>query len=323
MPATEADHARRRRLVGVLFLLLAAVLWSLSGALIKLLKEDPESPHGIVIAWYRSLIAGLCLVPLAVGKMKTLRATDERYARWPIRPAAVWCALFFSGMTVCYVTAMTLTQAGVAILLQYTSNIWIFMLSPLLLGERPSLRDVWVLVLAMGGVLIIFWGEDARGLPGMVIALASGLFYGLLTLMIRRMKDCDSAAVTVVNNLGSALVIFPVVAVMSLLSDRPEMNLAMSGRSFVLLVLLGVVQFGVPYYLFTLGLARVPAYQAGLIVMVELVLVPVAAYLAVGEVMPPRKLAGGALILLALLILGTMAARASSKARGGESFSGR
>lgn len=309
MKHTVPDSSQRSNVTGVILLVAAATLWSLSGALIKLLIEDGQGPHGVVIAWYRSLIAGLFLLPLAIGKMHTLRSNDPRYARWPIRPASVWCALFFSGMTVCYVTAMTLTEAGSAILLQYTSNIWIFLLSPLLLGERPSLRDIWVLALAMTGVFIIFWGEGTSDLPGLVAALASGLFYGLLTLMIRRMKDCHSAAVSVVNNLGSALVILPIVLYLNATSEDPGMKLAVSGRSLVLLALLGVVQFGLPYYLFTLGLARVPAYRAGLIVMIELVLVPLAAYIAVGEVMPPLRLIGGSLILLALIILGVLASR--------------
>lgn len=306
------DSSQRSNVTGVILLVAAATLWSLSGALIKMLNADGQGPQGVVIAWYRSLIAGLFLVPLAIGKMHTLRATDLRYTRWPIRPASVLCALFFSAMTVCYVTAMTLTEAGSAILLQYTSNIWIFLLSPLLLAERPRLRDIWVLALAMTGVLIILWGESTSGLPGLLCALASGLFYGLLTLMIRRMKDCNSAAVSVVNNLGSAILILPIVLYLHFNSVDPGMSLAVSGRAFVLLVLLGVVQFGLPYYLFTLGLARVPAYKAGLIVMIELILVPVAAYIAVGEVMPPRKLIGGGLILLALIILGVLAARAQA-----------
>lgn len=309
----ETAASRRSDLVGVMLLITAATLWSLSGAFIKMLNADGAGPSGVVIAWYRSLIAGLFLLPLAIGKFHTLRAHDSRYARWPIRPASVWCAIFFATMTVCYVTAMTLTEAGSAILLQYTSNIWVFLLSPLLLGERPSLKDIWVLVLAMIGVGIIFWGEDASGLPGLLTALASGLFYGLLTLMIRRMKDCNSAAVSVVNNLGAALLILPIVLYLNATNDDPGMNLAVSPRSFVLLALLGVVQFGLPYYLFTLGLARVPAYKAGLIVMIELVLVPICAYVAVGETMPERKLIGGGLILLALIVLGLLAARAQSK----------
>jgi DME family drug/metabolite transporter len=79
-------------------------------------------------------------------------------------------------------------------------------------------------------------------------------------------------------------------------------DLGVSTRALVYLLIMGVVQFGVPYYLFTLGLARIPAYQGALITLAEPVLVPVWTYLAVGERVPPATLAGGGVILVALVL---------------------
>ena len=70
---------------------------------------------------------------------------------------------------------------------------------------------------------------------------------------------------------------------------------------------MGVVQFGIPYYLFTLGLARVPAYQASLITLLEPILVPIWTYVAVGETVPATTAVGGGVILLALVIFVLMA----------------
>jgi len=117
-------------------------------------------------------------------------------------------------MTVSFVVANTMTAPASVIILQYTSTFWIFGLSPLVLNERPHASDLWFLALAFGGVVIIFAGEAFHADPqkranmlGLMFALGSGLFYGLLTLMLRKLRHADSAAVTVFNNLGSAVLL--------------------------------------------------------------------------------------------------------------------
>ena len=278
----------------------AGLLWSLSGALIKLINEDGRGPNGVTIAFYRSLFAGLVLLPLARGKLNTLRnsrpqATDRgRPVLRGLRPAAIICVVFFTLMTATFVVANTMTQAANVIILQYTSTFWIFGLSPWVLREKPRARDLWILSLAMVGIGIIFGGNASTGMLGLIIALCSGLFFGVLTLMIRRLRDCDSAAVTVFNNLGSAALLLPAAWLVG--------DLLLSPREWGLMIALGVVQFGIPYYLYTVGLTRVPAYQAALITMIEPVLVPVWTYIAVREAVPLTTAIGGGVILIALVI---------------------
>lgn len=288
------SRARRYYLTGLLLLFAAATLWSLNGALIKLVYRDGAGPHPVVIAFYRSFFAGLVLLPLAKGKFRSLRSTAGSRSHFGINPAATCCVVFFTLMTVSFVVANTKTEAANAIILQYTSTFWVFGLSPWFLKESPRSSDKRILALAIVGIGIIFLGNAATDLVGLVIALGSGLFFALLTLMIRRMRHADSAAVTVFNNLGSALLIFPFLFWFGGLSVSP--------REGVLLVIMGIVQFGIPYYLYSLGLVRVPAYQAALIITIEPVLVPLWTFLAVGEQVPVWTAVGGSFILVALVI---------------------
>jgi len=343
----------------------AAVLWSLNGALIKLIHEGGKGPHAVTMAFYRSLIAGVVLLPLARGKLHTLGRRRGRrevntefgapsrnagkagrvssrgrtFSRGPddpsgvvpsdaeepmsgmmtrpappgrapfgifrsllsLRPAAISCVVFFTLMTVCFVIANTKTEAANVIVLQYTSTFWVFGLSPWLLRERAGIEELWILGLAMTGIVIIFVGNAATDLIGLVVALASGLSFALLTLMIRQMRDSDSGAVTVVNNLGSALLLLPFVLVFG--------SLWVSPRAGVLLAIMGVVQFGLPYYLYALGLARVVAYQVALITLAEVVLNPVWTYLMVEEAAPRATMIGGSVILVALILFVRVARR--------------
>jgi len=303
----QSDTHGRPRLWGVALVFAAALLWSLNGALIKLVHDNGRGPDGVTIAFYRSLVAGLFLLPLARGKYHTLlrRRTSNRqeptsrFLQFRLRWAALACVFFFALMTICFVVANTMTEAANVIILQYTSTFWIFGLSPWLLREKPHAKDVWLLALAMVGIAVIFAGNASADLQGLIIALASGLFYGLLTLMIRQLRDSDSAAVTVLNNLGSAVLLLPLVLLFG--------DLFVSSRALVLLIIMGVVQFGVPYYLFALGLVRIPAYQAGLITIAEPMLVPVWTYLAVREAVPTTTAIGGGIILVALAVFVWMA----------------
>lgn len=299
MPQNPGAPASRSFFIGVIFLLLAAILWSLNGAFIKVINKSGQGPDGLAIAFYRSIFGGLFLLPFALARART--ASPEIVGLVP--PASIstsiypliLCVLSFTLMTSCFVIANTLTQAANAIILQYTSTLWVFMLSPLLLGESANRRDFLILLLAIVGIGIIFAGNASTSLPGLLIALAAGLFYGLLTLFLRKLRHIDAIKLTVINNLGAAALLLPFAVLFG--------DVTLPVRTLGLLALMGIVQFSVPYLLFTLGLNRVPAQQAAIYTMLEPLLVPLWTYLAVGERVEAPTIRGGTLILAALLWL--------------------
>lgn len=300
---SQTPHTDDARPGGMALLCGAGALWSLNGALIKLLYADGVGPHGATIACYRSLIAGVFLLPLALrrrpgfdrwSRLASLRARSGRRSVLGLRAPAVLCTLFFTAMTLAFILANTMTTAANAIILQYTSTFWVFALSPWLLSERAHARDVGLLVVAMVGIAIIFAGNARTDLAGLLVALTSGLFFALLTMLLRQLRDVDSGAMAVMLNLGSGIILLPVVACWG--------DFALDPREWLLMLTLGIVQFGIPYYLYTLGLARIPAHQAAIATLLEPLLVPIWTYLAVSEVPPAETLLGGAIILVALLL---------------------
>lgn len=275
--------------LGVLALVAAAGLWSLNGPLIKLLhQERPGLPglSGLAIAAYRSLLAGLLFLPLAWPQRATLTRVRPG---WPIAAAAM-----FTLMTVCFVVATTQTAAASAIALQYTSPIVVFALSPVLLGVRPRASEGVVLLIAMAGVAVIFCGHPLTEVPVLLVALASGIGYGGLTVALRGLRRVNPWTVVVLNALASGGVLLLALAVAAALQRD---TLRISGGQFGLLLLMSVAQFIGPYALFSWGLRHVEAHRAALIVLLEIVLNPVWTFLLVGEVPPVATLLGGGLIL--------------------------
>ncbi len=76
-----------------------------------------------------------------------------------------------------------------------------------------------------------------------------------------------------------------------------------AGSNLLLLVLMGVVQFALPYVLYSAGIARVRAQVAILILMLEPVLNPLWVWLGRGEVPSPGTVIGGAVILISVTYL--------------------
>src|SRR3954449_12721616 len=93
---------------GRLLIVGAAVLWSLGGVVAKGMKPL----DGVTIAFYRSLFAGLGLLPFIPR------------SRWVFRPAMIPIVIIFGTMVGLYLCAINLTTAANAILLQYSCVFW-------------------------------------------------------------------------------------------------------------------------------------------------------------------------------------------------------
>jgi drug/metabolite transporter (DMT)-like permease len=277
--------ARTARLWPYAVLVLCAALWSLNGPLIKLLQSPDlggAPVSGVTIACYRSLLGGLVFIPWALRRRRTLRNVA---AGWPV--AGV---LLFTLMTVTFVVATTRTAAANAIVLQYTSPLWVFLLSPWLLGERPRRTEALVLSIAMVGVAVIFAGNPVTEVRWLAVALTSGFGYGALTVVLRGLRPVDPLVVACLNAIGSGLLLLPAVAAWGAFGLSPLQWLVVS--------LMALVQFTAPYVLFSWALQRVEAHRAALVVLLETILNPLWTFLLVGEAVPAATLAGGPLILL-------------------------
>jgi drug/metabolite transporter, DME family len=285
---------------GRLALLAAGILWSLGGVFIKRLPIGP-----IAITFYRSLFAALVLLPLA-GIRVLPRPSPLRSRSLPSLPDfgksqigdrrrdLAISALLFAALLVSFVTATKLTTAANAIILQYTAPIYVIGLSRLLLGEPPQRADRAALALCMAGVAVLFFGSfrPGGGEAGLALAMISGACFGLFTLWQRRLRAVDPVLLAGLNNAGAALI---------LAAALPWMG-PIGIRLLVALVVMGTVQIAVPYVLFTWALQRVPGPEASLLTLIEPVLNPIWVALFVGETPRGATIAGGALILAALVL---------------------
>ncbi|HRD65285.1 MAG TPA: DMT family transporter [Candidatus Competibacter sp.] len=276
--AIDSDHRR-----AVLMLLAAAVLWSLGGLLIKWVDWNP-----LAIAGMRSLI-GAAVIALIFRKGLRFTGSFEQ----------IGAAVAYAGTVVLFVVANKLTTAANAILLQYTAPIYVALFSPWFLGERARGNDWLSLAVILFGMLLFFGDElSLDGYLGNGVALASGFCFAWLTLFLRRHREESAISALVLGNLLAGAIGLPFM-----FQSMPD------ATGWAGLLLLGVVQLGLPYVMYALALRHVRAVEGILLPMMEPVLNPVWVFLLLGEAPGPLALLGGAIILGAVIFRATWRGR--------------
>lgn len=270
----------------VFLLLLTAVLWSTGGLLIKAVECN-----ALALAGSRSAIAALTIFLLM--PRTRLRFTAVNLVG----------AIIYTTVVVLFVVANRMTTAANAIFLQYTAPIYIAVFGAALLGESTTRLD-WVLIaLAQAGIALFFLDRlSFDGWWGNLCALASGLAYAGLTILLRKEKDGSPAECVLAGNVLTAIVCLPFTV-----TARP------SAGSWLGLLALGVFQLGIPYWLYAIALKKVRALEASLVCIIEPVLNPLWVLLFLGERPQPWALVGGALVLTTATARGVLTYKRSTE----------
>ena len=267
---------------GPLALIICSVLWSTGGIFLKNIDLN-----GIAIAGIRSFISG-CFMLLVTRQGLHFSIRDEKGSLDKESTIVYWLAALFYAITmISFVAANKLTTSANAILLQYTSPLYIILLAPFLTGEKNRVSDyITVLGVMLGIVLFFADGLESGNQFGNILAAFSGISYALATIFMRRCRGYSGGAMAL-SHLITAVVCIPFV----IQSGIPDL------KSFLFLLLVGIVSIGIPSILYTIGIRNVRALTASFITMLEPVLNPVWVIIFAGEIPSLKTICGGLLIL--------------------------
>ena len=267
---SKSDRAR-----SIAFLLMAALSWSLGGLLIKSVDWNP-----LAISGMRSAIASLVILIYL------------RRPRFTWSAAQIGGALFYAATVILFVAANRMTTAANAILLQYGAPVYVALWGRRLLGERTARSDWLAVAAVLGGMTLFFMDElEAGSMAGNIVAVGSGLAFAMLILFLRKQKDASPLESCLLGNIFAAGIGFPFM-----LQSVPGPG------SWAGLIILGTVQVGLAYILYTIAIKGVTALEASLIPVIEPILNPLWVFLALGEVPGNWALVGGAVILTTMLV---------------------
>lgn len=268
-----ANKPARQRASAVWLLLLAAVLWSSGGLLIKCVTWPP-----LAIAGARSAVAASVIAWAFRG---------ERI-RWSGTMLVGACA--YAGIVLLFVFANKLTTAANAIFLQYTAPIYVALLGGWLLGEKTTRSDWLTIAVVFFGMGLFFIDKlTAGGLAGNCLAIVSGISFAVFVICMRKQPDGQSFASVLVGNIITCFIGLPFV-----IAQPVDIS------NWGIVVLLGIFQLGIPYALYTKAIEQVSALEAIMIPVIEPVLNPIWVFLLLGENPGMWSILGGAVILTAI-----------------------
>ncbi len=271
---------------GLIYISLAALLWSSGGLFIKVLSRLELS--AFQISFFRSLVAGLTILTISVVR--------KRKIKFEFDIISVLCSVSFSGILILFVVATTLTTVANVIFLQFTAPVYLLFLEPIFLKTKFKTKNLITVLICLSGMALFFFGKlEVGNIYGNLLAILSGIFFALFSLFLKWKKQLHNTENTLsqiaMGNFLVALICLPLV----------YNNLIISSHEILILAFLGIFQIGISYVIFNEGIKYVSAVESMIIAMLEAIFNPFWVYLGIGEKPSNFAILGGVVIILGIL----------------------
>ncbi|WP_342618047.1 EamA family transporter [Rhodoferax sp. GW822-FHT02A01] len=271
------------RWAGVALIALAALSWSTAGLFPRMVSTDV-----FTTLFWRSLLGGssVLAIQMLLGKR------DGLSALWRLTRAELWMSLLSSGAMVCFIAAFFFAPVADVVFIYSAFPVITLLLSALVLRTRVRTVDLLCTLTVVAGMGLIVWGQSSmHSLLGSALSLLATLLFALITVGIKRHPQAQMIKVTYMGTFLAALAMAP----FSTFANTSTQDLAW-------LWLYGVLNVGVGFGLYLLGVRRTKAVLASLVCMIEIPLAPLWVYALFGEKVAQQSLIGGAVIVLAVLV---------------------
>jgi DME family drug/metabolite transporter len=276
-----------RYLTGAALIILAGVLWSVQGVLIR---QIHDAQSWAVLFW-RS--AGMLPVLLAwIGPARVVSAV--RGVGLAGAAGGLGLVLAFGGAIV----ALQSTTVANAVLLFSASPFFAAVFGLVLLGEPVRLAVWGAILLAVAGIVIMVGGVGQIGggtAFGSAAALISAAGFAAFTVALRWGHLTDMLPAVLLGGVFSTTA----GAAAALVTGQP---LAVPLPEAALAAAMGAITLTGGMFLYTTGSRVVPAAQATLLSLVEVLLAPVWAWAVLSETLSANTALGGAVLLGAVML---------------------
>lgn len=277
-----------RYATGAALIVLAGVLWSVQGLIIR---NIDVSGSWAILFWRSAGMVPALLLWLGRDAKGGLLA-QFRAVGWPGVIGGLGLVAAFSGA----IYAFQATTVANAVLLFSASPFFAAVLGWLLLAE-PVRRITWVAIaLAVIGITVMVGaGIGGGAMDGNVAALLSAFGFAVFTVTLRWGKLADMLPAVALGGVFSMVIGAGMAMALGQTLMVPAREVAIAAAMGALTLTGGMV-------LYTLGSRAVPAAQATLLSLVEVLLAPIWVWLFLDETVTQDTLIGGAVLLGAVLL---------------------
>ena len=265
--------------LAIIEMLICATLWSIAGIFMKLLPWN-----GFAVASLRSLIAGLTIAAYILIRGK----------RIIINRRTIVTGVFTACVYTCFAVANKLTTAANAIVLQFTSPVFIVIFSALILKKRIRRSDALVVSFTLIGIALFFFDQLRPGyILGNFVAIAAGMFMAGMFMAVGELEGEQRFSGILIGQTLTFLVGLPFV-----IATRPEFT-AVTTLS---ILILGVFQLGISYILYVESSKYCPPLACCLLGAAEPLLNPVWVLIFDGERPGVFALIGGVIVVVSITL---------------------
>lgn len=246
------------------------------------------------IALFRAVIASLFLITAGIATRTDISIGDIKANGWLLLLSGAcmglnWVALF---------QGYKYTTVSNATLGYYFAPIFVIMLSPIVLKEKITPIKAVCVITAMFGLFLIINAEGNSSIGvynhmlGMLYAISGAVLYATVILINKHIKNLPGFETTLFQLTVAATVLLPIVL------SRFNLNtLNMEIKSWINILLLGIVHTGIAYLLYFKSIKELNAQSVAILSFVDPVSAVVMAAIFLREDMTAIKIIGGVLIL--------------------------
>ena len=280
----------------VLLMVLVTLLWSVAGVVTRHL----EAARSFEVTFWRSAFNALALAAALLAMRGARLLADLRRGGWPLWVSgACWMVMYTN-----FMVAITLTTVATVLITMSIAPLLTALFARLFLYHRLPTRAGVAIGVAGVGIAWMF-GQQAFApgvsMTGALVALGVPIAGATNWTLLQHLHQRHAADPAI-----DAPDMLPAVLLGALLSAAVTLPLALpfsaTAHDLSLLALLGVVQLAIPCLL-VVQLTRVlPAPEISLIGLLEVIFGVLLVWVGAGEAPGPTALAGGALVIGALLV---------------------
>lgn len=263
----------------IIQMLICATLWSIAGIFMKLLPWN-----GFAVASLRSLFAGITI--LAYMRISGIKLVFTK--------KTVAGGILTGLVYICFTCANKLTTAANAIVLQFTSPVFIVIFTSIIYKTKIKKGDLITVLLTLAGIALFFFDDLKTGyIIGNIVAIAAGMFMAGMYMVVGVMDDEMRFSTISIGQMFTFLVGLPFV-----IATKPVFN----ATTLSCIAVLGVFQLGISYILYCKASKYCPPLACCLLGVIEPLLNPVWVMIFDGE-KPGIFALIGAVIVVATITL--------------------
>ena len=271
----------------------AGVLWGTISVFLKNLSSSGLSL--IQITACRAIFSSFFLFVYFLVKDKNLLKIKVKDI-WMFVGTGVVSLTFFS---LCYFSTILESGASIAVILLYTSPIFILLLSAILFKEKITKIKLFALILTFVGCIFVtgIGGENHLSAKGLFIGLCAGFGYALYSIFSRfALKKYKPLTVTFYTFVFSSISLLPFCNIVEICSSFSE-------KSLLFLIGIALVCTVLPYIFYTFGLSGLETGKAAILVTVEPLVGSLIGIFVWKENLDMLKLIGIIMIFIAVILI--------------------